>query len=265
MFGKIGDITQQAQAKAPNEAVAPKLSGKGEFERLQKAASEFESLFIYEMLKGARSTVEKSDFFGDRKGEEIYTSMLDLEYSKIMSEGNGMGLKDALMDQFSSYLADKGVDVPKIVPRATSPFAMKAYGGGDEGAQEQGFTLPVRGRVSSEYGLREDPITHKDAFHKGMDIAAPAGTKVFAAMPGTVIFSGDKGGYGNVVEIKHDNGHVSVYGHNRENLVKAGDRVDRNSVIATVGSTGRSTGPHLHFEIRVEGYAVNPEELLTKG
>jgi len=108
--------------------------------------------------------------------------------------------------------------------------------------------LPVQGRVTSLAGLRNDPFDGKLRHHNGMDIACPSGTPVKPVAAGTVIFSGSRPGYGNVVVVEHPDGTVTLYAHNARNLSDAGDLVDSTSVIALTGSTGRSTGPHLHFE-----------------
>lgn len=121
---------------------------------------------------------------------------------------------------------------------------------------------PVQGTVTSEFGYRTHPITGKRAMHTGIDIGAKTGTDIHAAGDGVVIFSGKKGGYGNIVEIRHANGVETRYAHNSANLVKVGDLVQKGQVIGKVGSTGRSTGPHLHFEVRKNGQAVNPRTML---
>ena len=101
--------------------------------------------------------------------------------------------------------------------------------------------------------------------HRGIDIAAPVGTPVVAAAPGVVITSGwNDGGYGNLVEIQHPDGSITLYAHNNRNLVRVGQQVDQGQQIAEMGSTGYSTGPHSHFEIHPSGQgAVNPLALLT--
>ena len=118
---------------------------------------------------------------------------------------------------------------------------------------------PVAGRgVNSGFGNRSDPFTGSTSFHSGVDIPAPLGTNIFAAEAGTVVFSGWMGGYGNTVMIDHGNGMQTLYGHASSLLVRNGDSVTRGQIIARVGSTGRSTGNHLHFEVRTNGNPVNP-------
>lgn len=122
----------------------------------------------------------------------------------------------------------------------------------------QAFDLawPLDGRVISSFGKR------RSGWHAGMDIKAEIGTPILAAAPGVVISSGQERAYGRIVRIEHDNGFVTVYAHNLENLVEAGDRVTGGTIIATVGRTGRATTPHLHFEVRREGMVYNPLHLL---
>ncbi len=118
--------------------------------------------------------------------------------------------------------------------------------------------LEGNGWYSSGYGHRNDPFTGRRAFHAGVDISAPTGTPVHATADGVVIQAGRNGFYGKSVKIDHGNGIVTVYAHNESNLVKKGQRVERGDVIATVGSTGRSTGPHLHYAVVVDEKHVNP-------
>lgn len=118
---------------------------------------------------------------------------------------------------------------------------------------------PVRkGWISSYYGYRTDPITGKKAFHDGIDFAGKRTAKVYAVASGVVVWSGRRHGYGQLVEINHGNGYVTRYAHNSKNLVQAGDTVRRGEPVALMGSTGRSTGPHVHFEVLRNGKAVNP-------
>jgi len=119
------------------------------------------------------------------------------------------------------------------------------------------------GRNGSPFGNRIDPFTHRLSFHPGMDLVAPTGTPILAAAGGRVIFAGPKAGYGNAVEIDHGNGFVTRYGHASKIDVRVGQIVLPQEHIADVGSTGRSTGPHLHFEVLVNGQPVNPANYLA--
>jgi murein DD-endopeptidase MepM/ murein hydrolase activator NlpD len=118
------------------------------------------------------------------------------------------------------------------------------------------FLWPVEGPVTSTFGQR------RKAWHRGIDIKAELGTPVQAAASGLVLLSGVEPRYGRVIKIEHDNGFVTVYAHNDENLVEAGERVALGDTVATIGRTGRATSYHLHFEIRRNGAAYNPLYLL---
>jgi murein DD-endopeptidase MepM/ murein hydrolase activator NlpD len=127
-------------------------------------------------------------------------------------------------------------------------------------------TLPVAmGYYSSNFGYRVDPITGKSTFHTGVDLIANVGTPVMAAAGGVVASSSYSGEYGNMVDVDHDNGLTSRYAHLSRSLVKAGDVVMKGQVIAMVGVTGRTTGPHLHFEVREKGIPLNPNKFLSMG
>jgi murein DD-endopeptidase MepM/ murein hydrolase activator NlpD len=121
---------------------------------------------------------------------------------------------------------------------------------------------PVSGRITSKFGYRIHPISGKRQFHDGLDIANDSGTKIVAAGSGIVTYSGWNGGYGRVIIISHGYGYKSVYAHNRKNLVAVGERVKKGQVIAELGNTGRSTGPHLHFEVYYKGNKIDPLKIL---
>lgn len=123
---------------------------------------------------------------------------------------------------------------------------------------------PARGWVTSDFGTRLDPYTAERVTHGGLDIAAPHGKEVYAPSDGTVVFAGLEGGYGNVIVIDHGYGIKTRYGHLSKMLVKAGDKVKRGAHIAAVGNTGRSTGPHLHYEVRLNGIPQNPRKFILE-
>lgn len=121
---------------------------------------------------------------------------------------------------------------------------------------------PAKGRISSPFGYRMHPILKKRKYHSGIDIAVPMGTPILAADDGVIFFSGTNGGYGKMVTIDHGAGLSSIYAHCSALLVKAKDKVKKGQKIALVGSTGLSTGPHLHFEVRKEGKPDDPMRYL---
>lgn len=124
--------------------------------------------------------------------------------------------------------------------------------------------LNGKARLTSEFGMRKDPFTGRMEFHDGIDLGVKRGTEITALRDGEVVYSGWKGGYGNTVIVRHDDGLESLYGHTARNHVEAGQTVRAGTVIADVGSTGRSTGPHLHLEVRRHGMAVNPMPYLEE-
>ena len=131
-------------------------------------------------------------------------------------------------------------------------------GSGGTGA----FMWPVRGEITSYYGWRTHPVFGTTRYHSGMDIACDYGTRIVAADSGTVIYSGWMGGYGYAVMIDHGGGLVTIYGHNQELTVNEGQAVNKGQLIAYAGSTGWSTGPHCHFEVRLHGEVTEPLNYL---
>jgi len=118
------------------------------------------------------------------------------------------------------------------------------------------LALPLNGTVTSEFGLRDGRP------HKGIDIASDKGNPIHAALKGKVVYSGTQRGYGNVIILEHDNNTMTVYAHNEANLVRLDEMVNKGQPIATVGQTGTASGPHLHFEYRIKGKAIDPREVL---
>ncbi len=154
------------------------------------------------------------------------------------------------------HVAPSAVSAPTTVPHAhnaaaAAPVAVALH-------------IPLQGRVSSAFGVRHDPLHGGLRRHAGVDIAAPQGTPIAAAAAGTVVFAGRRGGYGNLVEIEHADGQRTRYAHTARMLVKVGDEVKPGQAIATVGSTGRSTGPHLHFEVKKDGARIDPLQAVAK-
>jgi murein DD-endopeptidase MepM/ murein hydrolase activator NlpD len=116
----------------------------------------------------------------------------------------------------------------------------------------------TRGFVSSYFGERADPFDGREAFHKGVDFAGAVGDKVVAVAEGVVTWAGERSGFGKLIEINHGDGYITRYAHNQRTLVAVGQMVKRGEAVALMGSTGRSTGPHVHFEVLRNGRQVNP-------
>lgn len=133
-----------------------------------------------------------------------------------------------------------------------------------QSASTTGFIWPCRGEITSYYGWRTHPIFGTTKYHSGMDIAVDYGTPILASNSGTVIYSGWLGGYGNAVMIDHGGGLVTLYAHNDSLNVSEGQYVNRGTLIAYAGSTGWSTGPHCHFEVRLHGEVTEPLDYLPE-
>jgi len=161
--------------------------------------------------------------------------------------------------QLVSSEADGSMD-PRFERLGLSMARMDALERGLDGIPQ--FMPADINSMSSGFGYRRDPFTGRSALHSGLDFAAPTGTPIHAAAAGTVSFVGNKSGYGRVVEIRHGNGLMTRYAHMSRWQAKKGDKVVAGDVIGAIGSTGRSTGPHLHFEVRMNDRAVNPRKFL---
>jgi len=206
-------------------------------------AQEFASFLYLEVLKAMRAALPKDGLFEeDSTARDVYTSMMDGEIARTMAKRDTTGLTK-MVEKALEKTPSKNENKDKVEPSSL-------------------------GKVSSGYGLRQDPIAGSIKFHDGVDIAAPIGTPIVAPLGGKVTFSGKTAGYGNMVEIEHDDGLVTRYAHNSMNLVAAGDYVEAGQSIALIGNTGRPTGAHLHFEVRKGGKATDTNFLmgnLTKG
>lgn len=145
---------------------------------------------------------------------------------------------------------------PSGAPRQSTPPRTEAELEAKDVLRTDLFT-PVQGKVVSEFGIRNGKP------HKGIDISAKTGTPIYSALDGVVVFSGVQGNYGNVIVVEHPDFVMTVYAHNDQNLVSVNDTVKRGQMIAYIGSTGNATGPHLHFEYRIKGKAINPRKVLS--
>lgn len=178
-----------------------------------------------------------------------------------LTTGQKIYLQKDLYDDVA-YETDQETEKDKTAEKVSKQEIVKTVPEVEKQVQPLKYTsnskplIPLQGIVSSEFGLRNGKP------HKGIDITAEMGTPILATLPGEVAYVGNQRGYGNVIILEHDNYIMTVYAHNEANLVREGDIVSSGQPIATVGNSGTTTGPHLHFEYRLRGVARNPRELL---
>ncbi len=221
----------------------------------EEALKEFESLFVFYMLKEMNKSGNNKGLFGKGFGNEYFSDMFNQEISRSLSKSGGIGIAD-FIEKAAETKVIKGKNGFKDFSLSTPLFPKKKE------TAKSIHQIVNKGIVSSHFGIRTDPLTGDRRFHDGIDIACREGTKVYPFLPGKVVFSGEKRGYGNVVIIEHNNGMKSYYAHNKINFAKEGDVIDGSFPIALSGNTGRSTGPHLHFEIRAGDKPQNPEKYI---
>jgi murein DD-endopeptidase MepM/ murein hydrolase activator NlpD len=235
--------------------------------RLREASRALEAMLVKQMVTSSRAYAG-----GESAGSTIRADLFATTLADAVVASGGLGIADQLARSLTpgaegAALGAAGPPSPFPSPLAHAPSG----GGGDRMVRgraransQESMDLPVAGRVTSGYGVRHDPISGEDAAHPGLDVGAPEGTPIRVPARGVVLSAGPKGGYGNAVEIDHGNGLVTLYGHASQLLVSTGESVEPGQEIATVGSSGRSTGPHLHFEVRVGGRTIDPSRVLKK-
>jgi murein DD-endopeptidase MepM/ murein hydrolase activator NlpD len=202
--------------------------------------------------------VEKLTRYADQRADRSARAIrqLGLDPSSMMRAANRAAMGGPLERLASD--GDGSLD-PRFERLGLSLARMEALDRGLEGIPQY---RPAAHSMTSSFGARRDPFTGATAMHAGIDFSGPTGAPIYAAAKGRVSFVGQKAGYGNVVEIKHGNGMVTRYAHMSKFRSRVGQEVAAGDVIGAIGSTGRSTGPHLHFEVRINDRAVNPRPFL---
>lgn len=221
------------------------------------------ALAVQQMMDESRMALAGISEAATSSTEAILTELGAIGITPEMPEpGAGTGVGGPLLPPADAPDATSRIDDANAVMDALIRY--KAARGAIAPAPIH-WPIATTARRSSNFGNRRDPFTGHKAFHGGIDFAAATGTTVLSSGRGTVSFAGRKSGYGNVVEISHGPGLVSRYAHLSAFLVKQGQTVDTGTPIARVGSTGRSTGPHLHFEVRRQDRPVDPTAYLAAG
>lgn len=201
----------------------------------REAAQQFEAYMVAFLAQQMRASSPEGPMSSGPMS--TFAGLFDQEIGKRVAERGGLGLEA----QLERALAHAGLRAP---------------------AHHEGHAEPLHARVTSGFGTRSDPFTHEARVHSGTDYGLAEGTPVRAVEAGTVSFAGKRGGYGNVVILTHADGTETRYAHCSKLTVATGDTVEAGAQLGNVGQTGRATGPHLHFEVRVDGKAVDPEGWL---
>jgi murein DD-endopeptidase MepM/ murein hydrolase activator NlpD len=204
-----------------------------------------------------KQLVQSSKAFqgGDSAGAGIREELFASTLAEALVRGGGIGLAAQVERSLYGEAPTALPAAPSALPAAPAPTAGPAL--------PAPAALPGDGRLSSGFGLRTDPFTGRQAMHRGIDLAAPEGSPVRAALAGVVRSAGERGDYGLAVEVEHPGGYTTLYAHASELLVREGDKVTPGQPIARVGRTGRSTGAHLHLEVRKNHQAVDPMRALN--
>jgi murein DD-endopeptidase MepM/ murein hydrolase activator NlpD len=232
-------------------------------------AAKVQGMFMEVMLKSMEDSVGAEDgLFGNSATSDIYRGMWREKLAAQMTEKINSPLQgelDKALKKSAARAVQPAAQAVQPAAQAVQPAAQavqpaaqavqpaaQAVQPAAQAVQNDSSEsdLPVSGVISSPQGWRRDPINGETRYHAGTDIAAPAGTPIKAVADGQVIESGMKGTYGNTVVVQTDDGRKMLYAHNNQNFVQVGDRVSRGEEIAEVGSTGRATGPHVHFEVK---------------
>jgi peptidoglycan hydrolase FlgJ len=266
-----------------------RLAGKSPLE----VAKEFEAVLLAQVISAMRKTIPESGMLEASANRKMLDGAFDQEVARSLAAKGGLGIAEQIVGQIERQQgasqpdrqqgatpvagAHAAVVGPTAAVGASATMAAvtaRALGASAPAARtlpsvaalsSENSVLPVEGSISSPFGIRSDPFTGEQRFHAGVDVAAPRGTAIHAVADGEVVFAGwRRGGSGRVVEVRHADGLVTSYAHAERTLVRAGQHVVAGEVVATVGSSGRASGPHLHFAAVRDGQAIDPSGLLER-
>jgi murein DD-endopeptidase MepM/ murein hydrolase activator NlpD len=238
--------------------IATNGSPDAERARVKDLAEQFESMLLSQMLKEMRRGMLSDDEQEGGLGAGTFTDAMDSQLGLALSRTGGLGIAEILRRAIQDRLQPSGAAVDTAHP------LLQTVRGLDNGIDIHPLDSgPVEGvpagPVTSNFGWRNDPISGQVRFHSGRDIRMAYGQDVRSAAAGTVSFAGERNGYGMTVEVDHGGGMVTRYAHLSSPAVAVGQTVESGQVIASSGNSGRSTGPHLHFEVLENGRPVNPD------
>jgi murein DD-endopeptidase MepM/ murein hydrolase activator NlpD len=249
-------VTTRALPAAPDRQSTERLE-------IRRLAQEFEALLMTQMLRDMRHAMVDDDEQNEGLGSGALFDTTEVELARALSRAGGLGLTDALLNAFERQIVPStSVDPAGAgAARDTGGVAERPLlhsGPASRSQADMVATLTDRAPISSAFGWRRDPFTGAARFHQGIDIAVKYGAEVRAAAAGRVSFSGVQGGYGHTVVIDHGDGRQTRYAHLSDASVRDGEAVSEGQTIGRSGASGRSSGPHLHFELLVDGTPVDP-------
>lgn len=232
----------------------------------REVAREFEAMLLAQMITAMRKTVPESSLLGSSPHRQVLDGVFDMEMARALSADQGLGLAEVLERQLGLEAEagakgsdPHGHDAAGIRTSAATDLESSANAAEASGTE---LTLPVRGRISSGFGTRRHPLSGRTHFHSGIDVAAPRGSEVVSPAAGEVVETGSGGASGRFARVRHEDGTISSYAHLERLDVRRGDPIANGQVLGTVGTTGRSTGPHLHLSVQREGDAIDPAAWL---
>ncbi len=257
---------------------ARQLSGaptpEAERAKVAELSQQFEAMLMLQMVQQMRRSLLDESEQGEGFGGTTMQETFDSEFSRYLAQSGGVGLGafmtrtiDARSGDGGSPAAGAAQPVSFAVPTASAVLASaesaRTLLGGrssDMADVPTSADLPLTSAVTSAYGWRSDPFTGQARFHRGVDLRASYGTEVPAVSGGTVVSAGERGTYGNLVVVRDGQGIETRYAHLSATLVKEGDVIAPGTAIGRVGSSGRSSAPHLHFEVLVNGERIDPTQ-----
>jgi murein DD-endopeptidase MepM/ murein hydrolase activator NlpD len=219
------------------------------------AYQQMEAMMLRQMLQSSGAFKAK-----DMAGGQIRADMFIETLADAVAKAGGIGVARMLEDSLSN--SDAGE--PSVAKTPAQPTMLAAPTPGSAAALPAVLHLGRPEEVTSPFGRRTDPVDGGTKYHTGVDLRAPEGSPILAATGGVVKSAGQRGGYGNAVEIDHGNGLSTLYAHASELLVTAGEKVNPGQAIGRAGMTGHATGPHLHFEVRLNDRPVDPTRALNR-
>lgn len=223
--------------------------------QIKTLAEQFESTMVSQMLKGLQSSMFEGEDSDAGNSIGPLSDALFNELSMAITKAGGLGIANAMMAPLTQQTGSTTPDLAATA-KATSGVQVSAI----EPSLQPLTPGPVPlDRISSAYGVRKDPVSGDTKMHKGTDIPMPIGSDVRTAGSGKVVSVGEVSGYGLQVVVDHGDGVTTRYAHLSASAVKPGDTVSRGQVIAASGNSGKSTGPHLHFEVIAQGKTIDPQ------